>query len=60
MNFLKLISKDEGQALIKIYPQYIYRTQHKRHYYIEESRAAMRALAEFRAKQPKPYISYTG
>ena len=58
MKFLKPISKAEGQALIKMYPQYVCRTQHKRHYFIEESRAAMRILAEYRSKQPKPYITY--
>lgn len=56
--YLKSISKSEGKALNATHPQYIYCTQHKRHYYIEESRAAMKLLAEYRSTQPKPIYVY--
>ena len=54
----KAISKFEGKALNATHPQYICCTEHKRHYYIEESCAALKVLEEFRAAQPKPYVVY--
>lgn len=43
---LREISKQEGRAMNAKYPQYVYATCHRRHYWVEESKEGLAALAK--------------